>query len=224
MHVPSSSHASASNGGLLERSAALHDVDDMGGAWHNVASRPATTRQSLCVCWHVLSQQVDRRVCASHEQWMLELFTALACSSCPLGLVAADFDWHRHHRQGHGWCSSCPAKSLMVHCQCDGVEECQVVWDLLVCRRKLLNKDLSPPSSNDTTQSTRMPMVSTFGTVPFPCLGFLWPLEPPGGLEDGWATAAVVLTQEDGIIHRNRKPSQPVYVLLTRVHLGWFTG
>jgi hypothetical protein len=70
IHVPGSSHTGASNGGSLERSAALHGVDDTVGAWHTVTSRPATTRPLLCVCvcWHVLPQQVDRRVCASHEQ------------------------------------------------------------------------------------------------------------------------------------------------------------
>jgi hypothetical protein len=68
MHVPSSSHVSASNGGSLERSVALYNVDDTGGAWHTAVSHPATARRLLCMCWHLLPQDVDRRVCAGHEK------------------------------------------------------------------------------------------------------------------------------------------------------------
>jgi hypothetical protein len=78
------------------------------------------------VCRCVLPQQVDRRVCADHEQQLLELFTAPICSPRPLGLVAADSGWHRHCRQelrgggskGHGRSSGGPRpRTLVVHCR-----------------------------------------------------------------------------------------------------------
>jgi hypothetical protein len=40
-------------------------------------------------------------------------------------------------------------------------------------------------------------VVSTFGTVPLPCLGFQQPLEPQGGLENGQAATAAALPREE---------------------------